>query len=175
MGALYRPPFCCYTLEMSYKDPDAKREYMRKWRAKNPDKVRANDERDRNRQREYRREHLPQYAAYQRAARLRSPRENLVALARYRSKKKGILCTIAVADIEWVTHCPITGIELDYINTEPGERQNVSRDAFPTLDRKNPAIGYVPGNVFVLSHKANRMKQDASADILARLAQYAST
>ena len=160
---------------MPQKDPEARREYMRKWRERHPDKVRANDLRDRERQKEYRRDHLPQYAAYQRAARLRNPRETLIALARWRSKKKGIKCTITVVDIEWVTHCPITGIELDYINTEPGSRQHVSRDAFPTLDRKNPAAGYIPGNVFVLSHKANRMKQDASADILNRLATYANS
>jgi hypothetical protein len=31
-------------------------------------------------------------------------------------------------------------------------------DDSPTLDRKDPRLGYVKGNVWVISHKANRLK-----------------
>lgn len=42
-----------------------------------------------------------------------------------------------------------------------------------TLDRIVPALGYVPGNVMWLSHRANAMKQDATIEELRRFAQWA--
>ena len=45
-------------------------------------------------------------------------------------------------------------------------------EAMWTLDRKVNALGYVKGNVFVISHRANRLKQDATADELAAILAY---
>jgi hypothetical protein len=41
-----------------------------------------------------------------------------------------------------------------------------------TLDRINPQKGYVKGNVQFLSHKANRMKSNASIEELKTFAEY---
>jgi hypothetical protein len=157
---------------MPQKDPETRRLYMQAWRVKNPDKVRANDLRDRERQKEYQRAHLPRYAELQRQWRANNPKDVMVINARARAKKKGYPCTITVADISWVTHCPIFGIELDYNTTPTGNRLHNKRDAFPTLDKRDPSLGYVPGNVFVLSHKANRLKQDATGEQLEALLTY---
>ena len=111
-------------------------------------------------------------AKWQRQWRSDNPQGNLVILARARAKARSLPCTITVATLVWPTHCPIFGMELDYNKTPPGERQHAKRDAFPTLDRKVPALGYVPGNVFVLSYKANRLKQDSSIEQLEALLSY---
>jgi hypothetical protein len=46
------------------------------------------------------------------------------------------------------------------------------RDNQPSLDRVIPALGYVPGNVRVISFRANRLKQDATAEEVAAILDY---
>lgn len=41
-----------------------------------------------------------------------------------------------------------------------------------SLDRIVPSLGYVPGNVAVISHRANRIKSDATADELRAVADW---
>lgn len=36
----------------------------------------------------------------------------------------------------------------------------------PTIDRINPKLGYIKGNVWVISNKANRFKNDATLEEL---------
>lgn len=61
--------------------------------------------------------------------------------------------------------CPILDIELSYSNTR-------IMDNSATLDRIIPSLGYVPGNVQIMSHLANRMKSSASTDDLVKFASY---
>ena len=42
----------------------------------------------------------------------------------------------------------------------------------PQLDRKINELGYVRGNVFVISRRANRIKSDATALELEEIARY---
>jgi hypothetical protein len=42
----------------------------------------------------------------------------------------------------------------------------------PNLDRLDPAKGYVPGNVAVISQKANRIKTDACSSEIRRVADW---
>ena len=151
---------------MSYKDPEKQRAYNRAYMRKNYPQYAA-------KQKEYRQQHAGNYAEWQRQWRSDNPRDNLVILARARAKKGGYPCTITVADLEWPTHCPIFGIELDYNATPTGQRKHAKRDAFPTLDKRDPFLGYTPGNVFVISYKANRLKQDATIGQLRALLRYA--
>ena len=62
---------------------------------------------------------------------------------------------ITEADIEIPARCPVLGIELHL-----GTRAN--RDASPSLDRFVPGLGYVRGNVYVISQRANRLKNDGT-------------
>lgn len=155
---------------MSNRDPEKRREYMRQWRAKNPDKVKANSDRAAPQRKIYVQAHLEKYAGYQRNYRMRSPRETLVNQAKARAKKAGLPFSISVEIISWPTHCPVLGIELDYNKTAPGER--AIRAGVPTLDRKVNELGYTEGNVFVISHRANRMKSDATVDELEAIVCY---
>lgn len=58
--------------------------------------------------------------------------------------------------------CPALGIALDWGCSH----------AKPTLDRVDPQRGYVEGNVQVISARANRIKNNATANELRRIADY---
>lgn len=64
--------------------------------------------------------------------------------------------------------CPIFGLPLEY-----GEGTN--RNNWATLDRIDPTKGYVPGNIAVLSHQANRLKNNATPDELRKIADWIDT
>lgn len=60
------------------------------------------------------------------------------------------------------TVCPVLGISLD----------GITRDTTPSLDRMVPGLGYVTGNVRVISFRANRIKSDASGAELRAILAY---
>jgi len=62
------------------------------------------------------------------------------------------------------THCPILGIEL--------KRGCEKMIANPSVDRIVPDKGYVPGNIQIISNKANMMKNSASMDELMKFAEW---
>lgn len=83
------------------------------------------------------------------------------------AKRNGIEFTILFGDCEWPTHCPILGIELDYFAN--GKQENS-----PSMDRINSCFGYIPGNVHVISWRANRIKNDGSPEEHQKIATYLS-
>jgi len=85
-----------------------------------------------------------------------SAEANMVIHARARAKRMGLPCTITVSDVRIPALCPAIGIPLT-----PG--QQVKNPGSPTLDRLRPELGYVPGNVVVLSNLANTIKQNCTA------------
>ena len=74
-----------------------------------------------------------------------------------RSRRNNLNFNLVLEDIPHIpTLCPILGIPL---------RQHVGKgasDNSPSLDRVKPALGYVRGNVVVISMRANRIKNNAS-------------
>lgn len=90
--------------------------------------------------------------------------KKLLQLAKDRAKRKNIEFSITEADLVSVTHCPLLGIEISFDNRGSGGKPNS-----PSIDRINPSKGYVPGNVWVISAKANRIKSDATPDELVLL------
>jgi len=73
------------------------------------------------------------------------------------SLRRGLDFTIDFGDIVFPTHCPILGLELDYF-TENGWEENS-----PSFDRINPDLGYVKGNVAIISMRANRIKNNGTS------------
>lgn len=45
-------------------------------------------------------------------------------------------------------------------------------DHTPTLDRIIPKLGYVPGNVIIVSARANRIRNDATVDELYKVYKF---
>ena len=78
--------------------------------------------------------------------------------AKQRSKVNNIIFTITEADIVIPEYCPILNIKIELNNT-------VLKYNSPSLDRIIPELGYVPGNIKVISSRANSMKNDASPEL----------
>ncbi len=75
-------------------------------------------------------------------------------------------CTVTLEDIVIPRRCPVLNILLD-----PAAPP---RDpALPSLDRINNTLGYVPGNVQVVSWRANQLKRDATLGELIQLGKFA--
>lgn len=81
---------------------------------------------------------------------------------------RGIEFSISPEDVVWCTHCPILGIELDYTPLRGGHRDNT-----PSLDRIDTTKGYIPGNVHIVSSKANRAKSNLTLDELRSFGKWA--
>lgn len=89
------------------------------------------------------------------------------ASAKRRAASRGIPFEITVEDIVLPTHCPVLGMELVRNNGSVcGGKNSYS------LDRIVPALGYVKGNVQVISRMANAMKQDATPEQLHMFAMW---
>lgn len=82
--------------------------------------------------------------------------------AKYRAKQSGIPFALSEGDFDIPTHCPALGLKL----------RRRHRDLAPSLDRLVPELGYVRGNVVVVSNRANRMKNDATVSEMEALAGF---
>ena len=71
--------------------------------------------------------------------------------------KTGYEWNLDYSDISWPTHCPILGLELDYF-AETRKENSVS------FDRVDTNLGYIKGNVHIISWRANRIKNDGSLE-----------
>ena len=85
--------------------------------------------------------------------------------ARDRAKEKSLPFDL---DVQYVrslvtSHCPVLQVELDWSLYQNNGKIPFNR---PTLDRIDPSKGYVKGNVWIISSKANRIKSDASHEEL---------
>ena len=85
----------------------------------------------------------------------REPKVLMFNCAKARAKKAGMPFNITVKDFDISENCPILGIPL-----RGGDRKE--HDNAPSLDKIIPELGYVKGNVEVVSHRANRIKSDAT-------------
>lgn len=75
--------------------------------------------------------------------------------AKRRAKEKGLDFNIDKNDIKVFKNCPLLRIKLI-------RGKEIFHDGSPTIDRINNKKGYVKGNVHVISHKANRMKNNST-------------
>jgi hypothetical protein len=113
-----------------------------KWRKDNPAKIKAKGQ----------------------AYRKNNPAQTLLERARDRARKGGYECTITIADIIIPEFCPLLGIKL-----ERGAGVGGAKPSSPSLDKIRPELGYIPGNVWVISYRANMIKNDATLQELQTL------
>ena len=90
---------------------------------------------------------------------------SLLQWARRRVKESGLPCDLTAKDIFVPKVCPVLGITLVKGTEGP-------QDSSPTLDRIIPELGYVKGNVVVISYKANRIKSNGSAEEVRKVADW---
>lgn len=84
---------------------------------------------------------------------------------KYNAQQQGWTWDLSFGDIEWPTHCPILGIELNYFS-------EVRAEDSPSFDQIVPAKGYIKGNVIIMSWRANRIKNDGSAQEHRKIAEF---
>ena len=82
-----------------------------------------------------------------------------------RAVAKGLPFDLTLDDIAVPSVCPVLGLKL---SREVGGKANSS----PSVDRVVPSLGYVKGNVQVISELANRMKADATPEQLLLFADW---
>jgi hypothetical protein len=82
------------------------------------------------------------------------------------SVRLGNTFTIEFGDLVFPTHCPVLGIELDYF-TENGWQDNS-----PSFDCIDPNKDYVKGNVAIISMRANRIKNNGTAEEHRKIADF---
>jgi len=94
----------------------------------------------------------------------------MVRSARQRAIEAAVPFAITWQDVVIPSHCPILGLPLfQRVGTRgPGPNS-------PTLDRIQPELGYVPGNILVISARANRLKSDATLEELRAIASFYAT
>jgi hypothetical protein len=95
-----------------------------------------------------------------------NPLTILLKSARYRANKKGIAFNLTKEDLVVPKVCPLLGIKLE---SQIGK--GYAKDNSPTLDRLDPSKGYVKGNVWIISMKANRIKNDATLEEIKTLVE----
>lgn len=82
----------------------------------------------------------------------------LLTSIKSKCKQKDIPFKITEQDVNIPDVCPVLGIPLRF---NVGLSNN---DDSPSIDRIIPHLGYVPGNIVVVSRRANKIKNDASSN-----------
>lgn len=81
--------------------------------------------------------------------------KHLVGKAKLRAAEKSINFSIIPEHVYIPHQCPLREDEINYANSE-------TCDNSPSIDRFDPTKGYEPGNVWVISQRANRIKNNAT-------------
>lgn len=90
--------------------------------------------------------------------------------AHNRARKNGLEFDLTIDDIEIPDLCPVLGFPLAELSEK---RVNSSpRYNAPSLDRIDPGIGYVRGNIVVMSYRANNIKKDGTAEEHLKVAEF---
>lgn len=125
----------------------------------------------RNLARDKRRKSTPEYREKERLRHLKTLLSNedsykkyLIRGAKQRALAAGIPFNINYKDIEIPEYCPLLGIKLNRHLGEGG-RTSACWDS-PSIDRIIPELGYTRENVWVVSLKANTIKNNATLEEL---------
>lgn len=98
---------------------------------------------------------------------LDSVRRRMLARTKHRAKKLSLPFNLTLDDIIIPAVCPVFGrqFNLDATNSS-------MKDWSPSIDRIVPNIGYVRGNIQIISMRANAIKRDATLEELESLVRY---
>lgn len=98
---------------------------------------------------------------------LRNPEAVMLRSAKHRAKRSELPFDLVKGDIVIPDVCPVLGMPL-VCNAGTGAAKQDS----PSLDKIVPELGYVRGNVQVISYLANVMKHDATPEQLLKFADW---
>lgn len=115
--------------------------------------------------------------AYKKANPIATITAKLVGQARSRAKEKNLpfdidldyIRAMAGENAQFASHCPILGIPLEWSCRR--SNKSIPLPGSPSLDRIVPERGYVKGNIWIISHRANTIKNNATHDELKLVAK----
>jgi hypothetical protein len=142
------------------KHPEKSRNAVREYAKRNPEKVKALYNKFMDNNPGYNQKYLMKRAA-------RNPSRYLWRQAKTRAAIKGVPFSITPDDIEIPEICPVFGITMEL---GLGVRGRALKS--PSVDRIIPSLGYVKGNIAVISYRANSIKSDATLEELKALVRY---
>lgn len=91
----------------------------------------------------------------------KNPEKRILFASRSRARKVGLEHTLSLEDIIIPEVCPY--LEIPLVCNHGGNGYNENS---PSVDRIDNSKGYIPGNVEIISRKANTMKSNATIDEL---------
>lgn len=91
--------------------------------------------------------------------------QQILNSAKSRAKRKKLPINITIEDIVVPEFCPVLGIKLE-------KGKNKSQFNSPSLDRIIPELGYVKGNIAIISHKANTIKNNGNLEEIEKVLAY---
>ena len=91
---------------------------------------------------------------------------------RQEAEKENIPFTINFDELDRPEFCPVLGVKLNYACSTgtDGKQQRDPNKA--SIDKVIPELGYIPGNVFVISWRANKLKSNMSINELEKILDY---
>jgi hypothetical protein len=91
-------------------------------------------------------------------------RENWLKRTEQRCTKYGWSFNLTLDDLEIPERCPALGILI--VPNDPNKWQS------PSIDRINPDLGYVKGNIAIISFRANQIKSNSSIEEMEKVLKY---
>lgn len=146
-----------------------------RWHAANPERAKesarrwhlANRERVKEKNRQWRAANHERHVENARRWGRANTERRVLSGAKSRAKKLGIPFALTLADVAVPERCPVLGIKL---SRKVGKGHG--SDSSPSVDRVIPALGYTPGNVRVISFRANTLKRDGALEELEAVVDY---
>jgi hypothetical protein len=152
--------------ESAKRSKDKNQEYYRKYAleyaAKNRERKREYD-RERREKLKYRTRHARKISRI--SSRTKNPVLYLLRQVKSSAAEKELEFSIRERDIFIPSSCPYLNIPI----LMDGHKRNL-----PSVDRINNKLGYTPGNVEVISWRANELKRDATLDELIAIGRRAA-
>ena len=88
--------------------------------------------------------------------------KRILTCIKHKAKKYGNDFNLTLDDIKLPEKCPILNININYNN-------NKMLDNSPSIDKIDPPKGYTKGNIWIISKRANTIKNNASIEELKKL------
>jgi hypothetical protein len=157
--------------EWSAKNPHKIKEYREKWAIENPEYSKTYASKNKEKLTKYKSkwyldnaERISKMNKEKDSKSLESRLSRILRSRKSRAKKMGIEFDISAKDIEITEFCPLLGVKLEFSGV-PWNPNGLS------VDRIDPKKGYIKGNVWIISYRANRIKNDASLEELLMISQ----
>jgi hypothetical protein len=149
-----------YQRLLRQSDPDRAKAHSKKYRETHPEETK---ERSRS---WYRKNNGAEYhRKWAAAKRISDPVLFMLRNAKNRAKELGREFSIERSDVVIPEICPVLGIPIEK-GTGPFQPNS------PSLDRIDSSLGYVKGNIAVISWRANCLKRDGTLDEFRKIVAY---